>query len=271
MTMQNKLNLGKALITGASTGIGAVYADRLAKRGYDLILVARDVARLNALAARLTSETGRKMEVVGADLTKRTDLSRVEEILKTDSKIQLLVNNAGIAMEKAFAESNGDELERLIALNITALVRLSNAVVPGFVQRKAGCLVNLSSVVALMPGQFNANYGASKAFVLNFSRTLAEELKAHGVHVQAVLPGATKTEIWERSGMDLDALPKALVMSAEDMVDASLVGLDRREIVTIPALPDAAAWEAMESARVAMLPGLSRAKPGARYLKTDSL
>ena len=268
--MQNKSHLGKAIITGASTGIGAVYADRLAKRGYDLILVARDVTRLTALATRLTSETGRKMEVVGADLTNKDDLNRVEQILKTDTQIQMLINSAGIAMERTFAESNGDELERLIALNITALVRLSNAVVPGFVARKAGCLVNLSSVVALMPGQFNANYGASKAFVLNFSRTLSEELKAHGVHVQAVLPGATRTEIWERSGMNLDALPKALVMSAEDMVDASLVGLDRREVVTIPALPDAASWEAMESARVAMQPGLSRARPAARYLKSDS-
>ena len=267
--MQNKLNLGTALITGASTGIGAVYADRLAKRGYDLILVARDVARLNALAARLTFETGCKTEVVGADLTKKEDLICVEQILRTNAKIQMLVNSAGIAMERTFAESSADELEHLIALNVTALVRLSNAVVPGFVQRKAGCVVNLSSVIALMPGQFNANYGASKAFVLNFSRTLAEELKAHGVHVQAVLPGATRTEIWERSGMNLDALPKALVMSAEDMVDASLMGLDRREVVTIPALPDAASWEAMESARVAMLPGLSRAKPAARYQSLD--
>ena len=259
-------NKGKALITGASTGLGAVYADRLAKRGYDLILVARDVARLEALATKLTKETGRKMEVVAADLTKKADLLKVEEILKSDAQITLLLNNAGIAQEKSFAESSGDDLERLIALNITALTRLSNAVAPGFIQRKSGTLINIASVVALMPGQFNANYGASKAFVLSLTRGLAAELETFGIRVQAVLPGATRTEIWERSGMDLDSLPKEMVMSAEDMVEASLVGLDKQEVVTIPSLPDAAAWSAFEDARIAMLPNLSRQKPAARYL-----
>ncbi len=259
------LNKGKAMVTGASAGIGAIYADRLARRGYDLILVARDVSRLETLATQLAKETGRKMQVVGADLTKKEDLTKIENILKSDQNITLLLNNAGIAIENKFSDSTGDELQRLIDLNVTALTRLSNAVAPAFISRKSGTLINVGSVVAFMTGQFNAVYGASKSYVLFLTQGLHAELAPHGIQVQAVLPGATRTEIWERSGMDLNQMPSEMIMSADDLVDASLAGLDQKELVTIPSLSDTGDWDNFEKARIALLPNLSHKESAARY------
>lgn len=264
MTSSNN-HQGTALITGASTGIGAVYADRLARRGYDLIVVARDVARLEALATRLTGETGRTVQAVGADLTRREDVARIEQILKSTPAISMLVNNAASSSGKTFVGSTGDDLEQTIALNITALARLSSAVVSGFVQRRSGTLINIGSGVVMMPEQYNAAYGASKAFVLGFSRNLAVELAPYGIHVQVVLPGAIQTEAWERSGTDIHALPPGVVMSAEDLVDAALAGLDQREVVTFPSLADMASWAAMEDARTALLAQVFRSAPAPRY------
>ncbi len=259
---------GTALVTGASSGIGAVYADRLARRGYDLILVARDADRLDALATRLTRETGRRADVLRADLTRREDLANVEQVLRSNAAITMLVNNAAASTGKTFLESDGDSLESTIALNITALARLSSAVTPGFIQRKAGTLVNIGSGVVLMPDQYNAAYGASKAFVLSFTRNLAVELAPHGIRVQIVLPGAILTEAWERSGTDITALGPGVVMSAEDMVDAALAGLDQNEVVTIPSLSDMAGWEALEEARLALLPQIFRSVPAPRYRRS---
>jgi uncharacterized protein len=256
---------GTALITGASAGIGAVYADRLAKRGYDLILVARNRSRLATLAQRLKSETGRSVEIVVADLGDSSDLAGIEEILRTTPAITMLVNNAGVAAVKPLLESDVEAMDDMIRLNVGALTRLTYAAVPGFVARNSGTIINLSSVVAIAPEQLNGVYGATKAFVLAFSRSLQRELAEKGVRVQAVLPGATATEIWDRAGRPLHQLPPAILMSAEDMVDAALAGLDQGEAVTLPALPDKGEWDRFDAARRAMSSRLSSAVPAPRY------
>jgi short-subunit dehydrogenase len=249
---------GTALITGASTGIGAVYADRLARRGYDLILVARSGDRLQALATKLTAETGRTIETITAD--------RVENTLRTDASITLLVNNAGLGASAPLLTADIAAMDDLIALNVTALTRLTYALAPALVARKTGTIINIASVAAVTPEILNGVYGGSKAFVLAFSQSLHHELADKGVVVQAVLPGATATDFWNPATTPLEYLPKEIVMTAEDMVDAALAGLDLGELVTIPALPDAAHWHAYEAARQTMAPQLSRDKPAARYL-----
>jgi short-subunit dehydrogenase len=256
---------GTALITGASSGIGAVYADRLAKRGYDLILVARNQGRLQALAARLESETGRSVRTLAADLNDKADLARVEAVLKSDASLSLLVNNAGVGATAPLLASDIDKMDEMIALNVGALTRLTYAAAPGFVARGAGTFINIASIVAISPETLNGVYGGSKAYVLAFSQSLQHELADKGVRVQAVLPGATATEFWDIAGLPVNNLPEAWVMTAEDMVDAALTGLDLGEIVTIPALPEQAEWDAFETARRAMSGRLSNATPAARY------
>ncbi len=263
MTIQ--ASKGTALITGASTGIGAVYADRLARRGYDLILVARNQERLRALASRLSNETGQAVETVAADLNDKADLARVEKVLRTDASITLLVNNAGVGGAAPLLDSDVNKMDELISLNIGALTRLTYAAVPGFVARGAGTIVNIASIVAISPETLNGVYGGSKAFVLAFSQSLQHELAAKGLRIQAVLPGATATEFWDVAGMPVSHLPAEIVMSATDLVDAALAGLDQGEIVTIPALPEKAEWDAYEAARRAMAPKLSQALPARRY------
>lgn len=256
---------GTALVTGASSGIGAVYADRLARRGFDLILVARNRERLEALAAKLVRETGRKVEVLPADLTNRQDIAQVEAALRTRGDITMLVNNAGFGAAAPLLASDVDKMEEMIALNVSVLTRLTYAAVPGFVERGAGTLVNIASIVAISPETLNGVYGGSKAFVLALSQSLQHELKDKGVRVQAVLPGATATEFWGVAGVPMEHLPKEIVMTAQDMVDAALAGLDQGEQVTIPALPDLAEWEAFDAARRAMSARLSSTAPAARY------
>lgn len=168
---------GTALITGASTGIGAVYADRLAKRGYDLILVARSQEKLSEVAARLKS-SGRRIETIAADLTNKEDVQRVAERLRTDPTITALVNNAGLGSAGKLLDSNIDDLESMIYLNVTALTRLALAALPGFVARKNGTLINIASVVALAPELLNGTYSGSKAYVVNFTQALKNEVEA---------------------------------------------------------------------------------------------
>ena len=256
---------GKALVTGASTGIGAVYADRLAKRGYDLVIVARNGKQLQDLAARLTAETGRAVEVLQADLTKDADLQKVEQKLASDPQLTILVNNAGIAANGKLADHALKSVDEIIKLNITALTHLAAAAAKSFAARGKGTIVNVASVVALVPERFNATYSASKAYVLALTQTLNVELADTGVTVQAVLPGATRTEIWARSGIDPAGLPAEIVMEAEEMVDAALAGLDQGELVTIPALPNYGDWQRFEEARAALGPNLSLNRAAQRY------
>ena len=260
---------GTALITGASRGIGAVYADRLAKRGYDLILVARDAARLQALAARLGSETGRSVSTLTADLGSKSGLAKVEARLRTDQTITLLVNNAGTAALTPLLQSEVDKMEEMIDLNVTALTRLTYAAAPAFVARHAGAIINIASVVGISSG-LNGVYGASKAYVLAFTHSLQNELADKAIRIQAVLPGATATDLWALAGRPYQELPPAIVMSPEDMVDAALVGFDLGEVVTIPSLHEADEWNRFEAARRELSARFGNSVPAARY-RSDAL
>jgi short-subunit dehydrogenase len=251
------------LITGASTGIGATYAERFARRGHDLVLVARDKARLDTLATRLRQECSVSVDVIQADLIKSGDLSIVEARLRDDDRIGILVNNAGAAQSGSFIEQTAEANERLIALNTTALVRLASAVAPRFATAGEGAIINIGSVVGLAPEFGMTVYGATKAFVLFLSQGLSLELKPKGVYVQAVLPAATRTEIWERAGIDIKNLPE--VMEVGELVDAALVGFDRRELVTIPPLQNGARWEALDAARQGLLSEVKQSQVAQRY------
>ena len=264
--MTSTVSKGTALITGASSGIGAIYADRLANRGYDLILVARNRERLDSLASRMTTETGRTVEVVGADLASEEGIARIEEVLRTDASITMLVNNAGVGATAPLLQSDPAKMDAMITLNVVALSRLAKAAAPKLVERGGGTIINISSIVAVAPERLNGVYGGTKAFVLAFSQSLHHELAEQGIRVQVVLPGATSTEFWDIAGRPVSNLPESIVMSAADMVDAALAGLDQGELVTIPSLPDAADWNTFEAARQALGPNLSHSKPAARLL-----
>ena len=263
--MSIQTSQGTALITGASSGIGAIYADRLARRGHDLILVARNQSRLEELAARLRDETARSVEIVPADLNDDADLRRVETVLRTNSAIAMLVNNAGIGGAAPLLASDVDAMDRMIRLNVLALTRLTYAAAPAFVERGSGTIINIASIVAISPETLNGAYGGSKAFVLAFSQSLQHELAEKGVRIQAVLPGATATEFWDVAGLPVSNLPAEIVMAAPDLVDAALAGLDQGETVTIPALEDKSEWDAYDAARRTMAGKLSRTKPASRY------
>jgi short-subunit dehydrogenase len=263
--MSNSRSKGTALITGASRGIGAVCADRLAKRGYDLMLVARNEARLNALSARLTSETGRSVAPLPADLNDKADLANVETTLRDDQAITMLVNNAGVGSVAPLLNADVEKMDDMIALNITALTRLTYAAAPAFVARCAGTIINIASVVGISPETLNGVYGASKAYVLALSHSLQHELADKGMRIQAVLPGATATDLWEIAGLPWQNLPASIVMSPEDMVDAALVGLDQGELVTIPGLHEADEWTRFEAARRALSKRFGNSVPAPRY------
>lgn len=255
--------LPAVLITGASTGIGAVYAERFAQRGHNLVLVARDKPRLDTLAARLRDTHGVNVDVLQADLTQPADLTAVETRLRDDAQIGILINNAGMAQSGGVLQQTAETIERLITLNITALTRLAAAVAPRFAQSGSGAIVNLGSVVGLAPEFGMTVYGATKAFVLFLSQGLHLELGAKGVYVQAVLPAGTRTEIWERAGIDVNTLKD--LMDVNELVDAALVGFDRRELVTIPPLHVAERWDALDGARQGLLSDIRQANAAERY------
>ena len=254
---------GTFLITGASDGIGAVYADRLARRGHDLILVARRADKLAALAQKLEAETGVTVETLSADLSTPDGLASVEARLRSDEAITGLVNNAGIAGETSLVDADAAYLTGMINLNILAVTRLTAAIAPRLTALGGGTIINMTSVTALMPDGFTAVYPASKAFVLAFTEALQIELGSKGVRVQAVLPGITRTAIWEAE--QLANIPAQMVMEVNAMVDAAFVGLDLGETITIPSLPDIADLDAYLAARAALRPNLSRARPAVRY------
>ncbi len=256
-------NLPTVLITGASSGIGATYAERFARRGHDLVLVARDHARLQALADRLRQESGVAIDVLRADLTLHDELATVEARLRDDANIGILINNAGIAQSGSFVDQSADSIERLVSLNTTVPTRLAAAAAPRLAKAGKGAIVNIGSVVGLTPEFGMSIYGATKAFVLFLSQGLNLELSPKGVYVQAVLPAATRTEIWERAGIDINSLPE--VMDVNELVDAALVGFDRRETVTIPPLHVATRWDTLEASRMALLGDIRQGQAAERY------
>lgn len=268
--MSDSHSRGSAVVTGASAGIGAIYADRLARRGFDLILVARNQARLKAVSARLRDETGRSVGVLPADLTDKAQLAKIEAVLRDDPTITMLVNNAGIASVAPLLSADVEKMEAIIALNVTALTRLTYAAAPAFAARRAGTIINIASVVGIAPERLNGVYGATKAYVIAFSYSLQHELADKGVRVQAVLPGATATDLWELAGRPYQNLPPEIVMSPEDTVDAALAGLDLGELVTIPPLQDNDDWIRFESSRLALSQRFGNSMPAPRY-KTGRL
>ncbi|MGE0242146.1 MAG: SDR family NAD(P)-dependent oxidoreductase [Parvibaculaceae bacterium] len=256
---------GTVLITGASSGIGAIYADRFARRGHDLILIARNAERLASVARRIADATGRKVATIKADLTLPADLKNIEHVLRTDTQISVLVNNAGIGAADVLVASDVDKMEAMIDLNVTALTRLTYAAVPAFVARGNGTIINIASAVAIAPELLNGVYGATKAFVLALTQSLLHEIAGQGVRVQAVLPGATATEFWDIAGKPVHQLPTEIVMSADDLVDAALAGLDLGETITIPSLSNQVEWDRYEAQRRAMTLKLSSAITAPRY------
>ncbi|HEY9213602.1 MAG TPA: SDR family oxidoreductase [Ancylobacter sp.] len=253
-----------ALVTGASSGIGAVYARRFAARGYDLVLVARATDRLNALAAELQAAHGVAVEVITADLIEPAQLDRVVRRLRSGSPVDLLVNNAGTALPGGFVGADPAAMDKLLRLNVQVPTLLASAAVGGMLERGHGAIINIASVVALIPEYFPGIYAATKSYMMTFSRGLAAELGPKGIYVQAVLPAATRTEIWAHAGADVEQIPG--LMEVDDLVDAALVGFDRKEEVTIPPVPEASAWEAFEQARGGLAAGFGNSRPAARYL-----
>jgi len=262
--MSNPSPKGTALVTGASTGIGAIYADRLAKRGYDLILVARNKDRLDTLAGRLRLETGRQVTVLQADLGDKAGLAKVEAVIHEDPSITMLVNNAGVGSVASILQADVDKMEAMIELNITALTRLTYAAAPAFVARGAGTIINISSVVGIAVEALNGVYSASKSYVLSFGHSLQKDLAGKGVRVQTVLPGATATEFWEVAGY-APQKSSEITMRAEDLVDAALAGLDAGEAVTIPGLHEGEAWTRWEQERRDLAAKFRNPKPAPRY------
>ena len=264
MNASNTSQKGTALITGASTGIGAIYADRLAKRGYDLILVARNADRLKALAARLSAETGRSVNTIAADLNDRAALSKIESVLRDDKSITVLVNNAGVGSVASVLNGDVDEMEAMIGLNITALTRLTYAVAPVFASKGSGTIINISSVVGIAVEMLNGVYSASKSYVLSFGHALQRDLADKGVRIHTVLPAATATEFWDVAGYAKQKEAPS-TMTAEDLVDAALAGLDQGELVTIPTLQEGNDWTRWETDRRALAPKFANAKAAPRY------
>ena len=256
---------GAVVITGASSGIGAAFAERLARRGSPLILVARDADRLNTLAARLRTETGQTVEVLTADLGNETQLSKVEHRLRSDKTIGGLINNAGLGLLGDLAGTDPSRIASALALNVGAFTRLATAAAEAFLERRAGLIVNIGSVLALAPERAHPVYAGCKGYVLAFTQSLQQQISDQGVRVQAVLPGATRTEIFDRAGQSVNDIAPDRLMEVGDLVDAALAGLDQGERVTIPSLPDLADWEHLDQARRQLGPNLSRRRPAERY------
>jgi short-subunit dehydrogenase len=226
----------RALVTGASSGIGEVLSRKLAAEGTDLVVVARDRQRLEALAEELTAAHGVAVEVLRADLAEKAQLAAVEErAASTVSAVDLLVNNAGFGTYGPFVELDADDEEREVQVNCNALVRLCHAAAPPMVARRSGTIVNVSSLASRSPTPNNAVYAATKAFVTHFSEALHEELRGTGVAVTCVEPGFTRTEFQERAGLTEQAgMPAFVWQSAEDVADATLAGARRGQALVVP-------------------------------------
>lgn len=257
-----------AIITGASSGIGAVYADRIAARGYDVVLIARRIERLDTLASTLQTNHGIKAQAMKADLTNEADLEQVEQLLRSDERIALLVNNAGNGKLSGTADMSDADTAATVALNVIAPTRLARAVLPGLLKRNTGAIINIASVMAFHALPITTLYSATKSYLLTFSRGLQGELAETGVRVQAVLPAGTATEFYDHSGIPLSAFDPAAVMTTENLVDAALAGFDRGEDVTLPSVHNDELWPAYEQARSELFGATQTGIPAPRYLKS---
>jgi len=224
----------RVLITGASSGIGRAFAERLAYDGFDLTLVARRGDALEDLASALRTRRGVEAEVLVADLGQSQFLERVAARIGGEDGLDLLVNSAGFGKADAFVESDVAETSQQIEVNTLALARLTRAALPGMLVRGRGAVINVASMAAFTPLPYLATYAATKAFVVSFSESLHEELRGSGVRVQALCPGPTRTEFGRRAGVDSLPLPSFAWMQPEDVVDASLRALERGRLICVP-------------------------------------
>ncbi len=229
----------RALITGASSGIGAAFAHRLGVEGYDLVLVARRHDRLAALAQEIEGASGVHAEVIAADLVQPHDLRLVEEWIEGDDALEILVNCAGFGVNSRFQHTDPALLEAMIRLHVVAPLRLTQGALPRMLARDRGSIVNVASVAAFLadPGSIWNTYAATKAFVITFTIGLYEDVRESGVRVQALCPGWTRTEILESSGRAWD-VPEEYTMQPAQVVEASLDGLRRGELVCCPSVHD---------------------------------
>ena len=253
-----------ALITGASSGIGAVYAQRLAARGYDLVLVARRAERLADLATQLQQGHKVSVRIIAADLSADAGMASIETVLR-DEEINLLVNNAGMGPISSTADLSDEAAAQTLALNVTALMRLTRAALPAMRARKSGAIVNVGSVMAFHAMPATSLYSATKAFVLTYSRAIQQEVQADGIQVQAVLPAGTVTEFYEAAGVPIANFDQSVFMTAENLVDAALAGLDRGEEVTLPSVHDLELWNTYDAARQNLFGGTQNGQPAPRY------
>ena len=252
--------LGTAVVTGASSGIGKVYAAKLAERGFDLILVARRADRLSKLSEELKSKHGVAVAHIIADLSKPEDLERVAQHLEGDSSLTLLVNNAGTMAMGAFAEAKAGVLSTMLHVNVLALTRLALAVLPGFKQRDHGTLINIGSVLGFYGYPGTSAYSGTKAYVLTFTRGLQAEFAGSKVKVQLVAPAGTATEGWDSATVD-----SSVVMTAEECVRVSLKGLDMQESTTLPSVNDLDLLATYEAAASALMGASQTGNPADRY------
>jgi len=264
--MSEQTTLGTAVVTGASAGLGKIYADRLARRGHDLLLVARRADLLEETAAALRARYGVKVQTLAADLAAPADLERVTQTVATDPSITLLVNNAGVSTLAPVAQTTGAQLQNMLDVNINALTHLSHAALTAFKAKGRGTLVNIGSVLGVHTLPISSIYSGTKAFVAAFTRGLQEEVAGTGVKVQLVLPAATATDLWELSGVPVSALAEGTVMQADDCVDAALAGLDLGEAITMPSMNDAALLARFTGASLELFGASQSGKPAARYL-----
>lgn len=233
-----------ALVTGASAGIGTAFAERFAKDGYDVILVARRQDRLEELARQLQEQYSVQIKVLAADLSKPGDIRSVEKYILDDSNLEILVNNAGFGAYMPFAQLEPDRAEELINVQVLAVTRLTRAALTGMVARGKGAIINVSSRLALSaplsspPLPKRATYAGTKAFINTFTQILANELEGTGVKVQALCPGLVRTEFHQVVGADSSRFPPNIVMEPDELVSASLAGLQLGEVICIPALDD---------------------------------
>jgi short-subunit dehydrogenase len=259
-----------ALVTGASSGIGAALADVLARRDYDLIVVARRRERLEALAQRLQATTAASVEVLVADLTAPADLAKVAERVAGEERLELLVNNAGFGGYAPFAQVDLEVVTQLIGIHAQAPVTLVRAALPGLIARGHGAVVNVASLLALsgplaMRMSGRATYAAAKSFLLVFTQALAAELEGTGVHAMVCLPGMVESEF---HGLTARSLPGVPIMSSEDIAVAIVSGLDQGEVVCVPGLEDVSLFASMRDLQQAALAGGNRSELATRYRHT---
>lgn len=269
-TSKTPSSKGTALVTGASSGLGSVYADRLAGRGYDLTLVARREDRLAALAEKLTGKYGVAVKTVVADLGQAQGLQKVEQEILADERISMVINNAGTAALTSLAETTTADQDSMNNVNAIAVARLSLAALSVFRKKNAGTIVNIGSVLSFHTLQISGIYSATKGYVMNFTRGLQQEVQGTGIVVQLVLPATTATEIWEVGGIPLSALRQESIMSIENCVDAALAGLDSGESITLPSVEDAKLWAEYDAAREKLFAATQSGKPASRYKLTSA-